>query len=120
MRASSTRKKLFGTDEALNFGGIVMYCPECGSKLIILADGTFEAVPDERLFKQLIEKSEQWKRAWEETLKRDFKRLSVEFVICGKCMRLFMVYGERGYYFDILGRLTNDAVARLVADKLKE
>jgi hypothetical protein len=97
------------------------YCPKCGTKIICIARGTFFAESDERLITEQLQKSERWKKAWQEkTGHSPFGRMDVEFLICGTCKALFMGYGTRGYYMDYLGNLTDEAVALLVAGKLKE
>jgi hypothetical protein len=93
----------------------------CGTKLICIAKGTFYPEPDERLIKEQLEKSEKWKKAWQEKIKSTFSsHMDVEYLMCGTCKALFMGYGTRGYYMDYLGSLTDEAVALLVAGKLKE
>lgn len=100
-----------------------MFCPRCGTKLLLLAEGRFyPSEPDESLVKELVKKSEKWKKLWEETMKEarwGSKSIDVEFLVCVPCKRLLMSYGRRGFYFDILGTLTDEAVATMVADKLK-
>jgi hypothetical protein len=99
------------------------YCPKCGTKLICIATGIFSCRGgDDRLIKELLEKSEKWKRAWEERVRSSTfePRMDVEYLVCGNCKVLLMGYGHQGFYFDILGSLTDEAVALLVAGKLKE
>jgi uncharacterized protein with PIN domain len=73
-----------------------MFCPECGSLL--------EESP--KVMQSLQA------RTWPS------KDLSVQFYACVKCKRLLMWYGGRGFYFDILGTLSDEFVAVLVAASL--
>jgi len=98
------------------------YCPMCGSKLFIIARGTFSGSGvDDRKIREIAEQlGERFRKALEEARKGYTTwRLDVSFVACAPCKRLFMSYGERGFYLDILGKLTNHAIALLVAEGIK-
>jgi len=102
----------------------VSYCPKCGSKLFLIARGSFSgsSEADDRKITEIAQLGERLSKALEESRKgKGWGKwlLDVDYVVCVPCECLYMVYGKRGYYFDILGSLTDYTMALLVAGGIK-
>lgn len=97
-----------------------MYCPACGSKLILLAVGSVSKGDDTK-FGELLDKHERFSKVMKERPHPFISSgIRVYFVVCVKCKRLMMNYGTNGHYFDILGTLTDEALALMVANSMKD
>jgi len=83
-----------------------MFCPECGLKLLLLAEGYGDA--------DKVTETTAAVRLVTYAIGEDLM-----YYVCGNCKRLLMGYGRRGFHFKILGSITDDALARLIADSLK-
>ncbi len=72
-----------------------MFCPECGLKLLYLAKGYGKVEPTET------------------------ENQKLRYYVCGSCKRLLQKYGKSGYHFNILGTITDEALAVIIADSIK-
>ncbi len=74
-----------------------MFCPSCSMKLLLLAMGFGKVEP-------------------EETVNQDLR-----YYVCRKCRKLLMKHehGKGGYHFKILGSITDESLALLIADGIK-
>lgn len=77
-----------------------MYCPACGIEMFKVATGE----SDENLWKEVLL----------------HKRSSVYFYACPKCKRLYLQFFSDGYHFRILGELTSNFVALILASGLNK
>jgi len=94
-----------------------VFCPECGKELLYVAKGSlFKNENDDRTITDLFSPRFKASKASEDWNKSE----TVGFYACGSCKRLFLVYGTFGFYFDILGSLTDETIASWLATKIKE
>jgi hypothetical protein len=86
-----------------------------------IAEGSFTVGScDERLFKELMERNERFRKLLDEIAKEFSRTVNVYFEACVTCKRLYMTYAHRGWYLEIIGSLTDEATALLIAGKIKE
>jgi len=97
------------------------HCPSCGNNMIIVAQGTISKKDDERIINQLSETNEQLKRTLDasKVIGWGEKEISTSYEACVTCKKLYMIFGIRGYYMDILGQFTDDFIAHVVTTTLK-
>jgi len=93
------------------------YCPICGTKLIILARGHFYEDTWDDVASMVV--SGVWSKRWKKYIESK-GRLGAElyFVVCVKCKFLYAVWGELN--FQVLGKLTDEALALMTVNSIKE
>jgi len=97
-------------------------CPSCGTKLLKL--GIASIFEDEDSGKRIITDlhSPQFK-AFKRTPAgvRMRKTQGAYYYTCIKCKHILLKYGrEMGFYFDVVGAITDDIVATLLAGLIKD
>lgn len=107
-----------------------LYCPNCGAKLVHIANAKTDAHAidtDDRAFMNKLAKTKKLREVIKSRVKESsewssasYKEVDFVFCACVNCKRLYAEYGTHGHYMDIIGTLTDAFLALVIGSEIKE